>query len=164
MENTLVLIGGAFPLTCYIQSKKLQDKENNPEGRTKKCNTCVSIYRIIRLIIFSLVYFACSFLCLLTVEKSLRLRLHDKSGNFTVINLTISIFASVDTILKLIVQKICKYIIGEKMNVTASCYFYLFWVYNSFNSYLPVLFRIYLYGNTAGNPSEGYGKILLWVL
>ena len=101
-----------------------------------------------------------SFFGLLAVEQSLRLRLHDQKGNFTAAYFTIvCVFASVDTILKLIVQKICKYIIGKILKVTATWYFILFWVCNSYTSYLPVLFRIYLYGNIAGNPDEGYHNL-----
>ena len=45
------------------------------------------------------------------------------------------------------------------MKVTATSYFFLFWVYNSITSYVPVLFKIYLYGNIVGNPDDGYAHL-----
>ena len=135
-------------------------REENGEDKNTLGRICGSSAGMFVVTICSLVVYIGSFFALIAVEQKLRLHFHDHSGDFTASYYAVVIgFAGFDSLVKWGVQELCKYLIGEKIKLTASCYFILFWVSNSFTSYFPVLFRIYLYGNIVRNPEEGYQHV-----
>ena len=132
-------------------------REENGEDKNTLGRICESSTVMFFVTIGSLGVYIGSFFALIAVEQKLRLHFHDHSGNFTFLYYTLVVaFAVGDSVVKWRVREKCKYLIGEKIKVTPSCYFVLFWVSNSFTSYFPVLFKIYLYGNIVRNPEEGY--------
>jgi len=141
-----------------------ENKEGDKQTQSKRCSILIvvgTIGIVVGTIIICLGLSFCIFLALLKSEEKVRLRLHDTRDNFTATWITIIfLFCLPDALLNYAAKQISKYFLGKKIKTATTLYFIIFWVCNSITSYIPVLFRIYLYGNIVGTPEEGYQKII----